>query len=60
MLRGLEEGKFTVEEVCYSEVVQRISEKLKHRQKFHEESTDCCSVDCIHGDGRYTTQIHKS
>ena len=32
MLRGLEEGKFTVEEVCYSEVVQRISEKLQHMQ----------------------------
>ena len=32
MLRRLEEGKFTVEEVCSTEVVQRISEKLKHMQ----------------------------
>ena len=32
MLRRLEEGKFTVEEVCSTEVVQRISEKLKHVQ----------------------------
>ena len=32
MLRQLEEGKFTVEEVCSAEVVHRISEKLKHVQ----------------------------
>ena len=32
MLRRLEEGKFTVEEVCSTEVVQRIPEKLKHVQ----------------------------
>ena len=32
MLRRLEEDKFTVEEVCSAEVVQRISEKLKHVQ----------------------------
>ena len=32
MLRRLEEGKFTVEEVCSTEVVQRISEKLKNVQ----------------------------
>ena len=32
MLRRLEEGKFTEEEVCSTEVVQRISEKLKHVQ----------------------------
>lgn len=30
MLRRLEEGKITVEEVCSAEVVQRISGKLKH------------------------------
>ena len=30
MLRRLEEGKFTVEEVCSAEVVQRISERLKN------------------------------
>ena len=32
MLRRLEEGKFTVEEVCSTKVIQRISEKLKHVQ----------------------------
>ena len=32
MLRRLEEGKFTVEGACSTEVVQRISEKLKHVQ----------------------------
>ena len=32
MLRRLEEGKFTVEGVCSTEAVQRISEKLKHEQ----------------------------
>ena len=32
MLRRLEESKFTVEEVCSTEMVQRISEKLKHVQ----------------------------
>ena len=32
MLRRLEEGKITVEEICSAEVVQRISEKLKHVQ----------------------------
>ena len=32
MLKRLEEGKFTVEEVCSAEVVQRISERLKHVQ----------------------------
>ena len=30
MLRRLKEGKFTEEEVCSTEVVPRISEKLKH------------------------------
>ena len=32
MLRRLEEGKFTVKEVCSTEAVQRISKKLKHVQ----------------------------
>ena len=32
MLRRLEEGNFTGEEVCSTKVVQRISEKLKHVQ----------------------------
>ena len=32
MLRQLEEGKFMVEEVCSPDVLQRISEKLKHMQ----------------------------
>ena len=32
MLRRLKEGKFTEEEVCSTEVVPRISEKLKHVQ----------------------------
>ena len=32
MLRRVEKGRFTVEEVCSTEMVQRISEKLKHVQ----------------------------
>ena len=33
MLRPLEEGKMTVGEVCCTDVVQKISEKLEHVQK---------------------------